>query len=56
MSYLIVKSLLEFHSVMKMANGKFIIFNQKNALGEEHLFLTMRHLLFLMRQEQEAQT
>jgi hypothetical protein len=56
MSYLIVKSLPEFHSATKMANGKFMMLRPNITLQEEHQYLIMRHSLFLMRQEPEVQT
>jgi hypothetical protein len=55
-NYSIVKSLPEFHSVTKMANGKFMMLRPNITLQEERQYLIMRRSLFLMRQEPEVQT
>ena len=54
MSYLINKSIMVFHFVIKMVNGKFMIFFQNSILTEAQLFQTIKLLLFSIKQEQEA--
>jgi len=49
----ITSNMLEYLFVMKLVNGKFLKPNKNIIFQEEHLFLIIRHLLFLMKQELE---